>query len=557
MQSTINYMDTAESYMSGVEDGSIEACNYIKQAVKRTRSMFDDDRFYFDAEKAVRPVQFARFCRHLKGPLAGEPIVLEPWQVFIIVSVYGFFRKSDDRRVVRTVYIEVPRKNGKSTLLSVLALYHLIADGEASAEVYSAAVSRDQAKIVFGDAQAMVRGSPDLRTMLTNHRNVVSHDPSNSKFEALSADAGSLEGKNPSFSVVDEVHVHKTPDVWDVLNVAAGARAQPLIVGITTAGTNKEGIAYQLRDYVEKLLNGTVEDPTFFGVIYTMDHDDDWRDPSVWRKANPNYGVSVQPDDLDRLFLQANESPSAETNFRTKRLNEWMNATSAWLKSTDWEACDTELPPIEEFEGQPCYLGLDLASVSDFACVAALFPQPPYVYVYLKSYLPLDTIQDKGGHMAHQYRKWMEQENLVATDGNVTDLAYIKDQVLSMCEKYNVREIAFDPYGANELSASLIDKGLPMIKFGQGILSMSGPSKSFEKLVKAGHLVHGNDPILTWMASNAVVYNDPNDNIKVKKDTDAAKIDGIIAAIMALGRLEVNGGLVENPYSKRGIRTIN
>ena len=556
MQSIEELNAAAWGYAEDVLSGAIPACKNIQQACERALAMRDNPEFYYDPDKAVKPVRFALFLRHLKGPLAGERITLEPWQIFMISQIYGWFRVDNDRRVVRTIYIEVPRKNGKSTLLSVLALYHLLADGEASAEVYAAAVTRDQARIVFGDAQAMVRGSPDLSKALGVHRSNIFHTASNSKFEPLSADAGSLEGKNPSFSVVDEMHVHKTPDVWDVLNIASGARAQPLIFGITTAGTNREGVAYQLRDYGLKVVRGLVEDPTFFSLVYTMDEGDDWKDPTNWQKANPNYGVSVQPDDLDRLFLQAAESPSAETNFRTKRLNEWRNATDAWLSSQDWEACDEELPPIETFEGQPCYIGLDLASVSDFACVAALFPKNGKVYAYVKSYLPLDTVTDSAGHMREHYRQWMEDGKLIATDGNVTDLSYIKDQVLAMCEKYNVREIGFDPYGANELSADLLDKGLPMVKVGQGIMAMSGPSKSFEKLIKSKKLVHGGDPILTWMASNCVVYTDPNDNIKVKKDTESNKIDGIIACIMALGRLEVHGGLVENPYEKRGLRTL-
>lgn len=556
MQSIEELNDIGWGYASDVISGAVPACQNIIKACERALEMRENTEFYYDLEKAVKPVRFATFLQHLKGPLAGQPILMEPWQIFMITQIYGWYRVSDDRRVVRTIYIEVPRKNGKSTLLSVLALYHLLADGEASAEVYAAAVTRDQARIVFGDAQAMVRGSPNLKKALGVHRSNIFHTPTNSKFEPLSADAGSLEGKNPSFSVVDEMHVHKNPDVWDVLNIASGARAQPLIFGITTAGTNREGVAYQLRDYGIKVINGLVEDPTFFTLVYGIDEGADWKDKANWVAANPNYGVSVQPDDLDRLFLQAAESPSAETNFRTKRLNEWRNATDAWLTSADWEACDDELPPIESLAGQPCYIGLDLASVSDMACVAALFPQKGKVYAYVKSYLPLDTITEKAGHMSEHYRQWMEEGQLVATDGNVTDLAYIKDQVLQMCEKFNVREIAFDPYGACELSASMIDQGLPMVKFGQGIASMSGPSKSLEKLIKSRKFVHGGDPVLKWMASNCVIYTDVNENVKVKKETNANKIDGIIACIMALGRLEVNGGLVENPYETRGIRTL-
>lgn len=551
----MSYSQIAWKYAEDVIAGTIPACLYIKQACERAITMRDSGKYVYDAKAAEKPIKFASFCKHLKGPLAGQAVTLEPWQMFMICNIYGFF-KADGRRVCRTVYIEVPRKNGKSTLCSLLALYHLLADKEASAEVYAAAVTRDQARIVFNDAAAMVRGSSDLSKHLGVHKSNVFHLKSNSKFEPLSSDAGSLEGKNPSFCVVDELHVHKTPEVWDVLNVASGARAQPVIFGITTAGTNQEGIAYQLRDYALKCLGNTVDDDTFFTLVYTMDQHDDWRDPNVWVKANPNYDVSVQPDDLERLFKQAAENPSAETNFRTKRLNEWRNATAAWISTIDWDRCDEELPPLESWKGQPAYIGLDLASVSDFACISLQFARNGKVYNYLKSYLPEDTVHNKSGAMGEHYRQWRKEGRLIATEGNVTDLSYIKQEILKYCEMFNVREIAFDPYGANELSASLIDKGLPMVKMGQGIMSMSGPSKSFEKLIKSGNIVHGGDPVLKWMVSNCVIYIDPNDNIKVKKETHMNKIDGVIASIMALARLEINGGLKANAYETRGIRTI-
>lgn len=553
--SALSFSQTAWKYAEDVLDGTVPTCHYIKAACQKAVDMKSSGQYVYDETAAERPILFAQYCKHLKGPLAGQHVVFEPWQLFLICQIYGWFRP-DGRRVCRTVYIEVPRKNGKSTLCSLLALYHLLADNEASAEVYAAAVTRDQARIVFNDAAAMVRGSSDLAKHLGVHKSNIFHLKTNSKFEPLSSDAGSLEGKNPSYCVVDELHVHKTPEVWDVLNVASGARAQPIIFGITTAGTNQEGIAYQLRDYAIKTCSGIVEDDTFFSLIYTMDKEDDWRDPEVWIKANPNYNVSVQPDDLERLFKQAVESPSAETNFRTKRLNEWRNATAAWISTTDWEACDTELPALDSWRGQPCYIGLDLASVSDFACVSLQFVKDGKVYNYVKSYLPEDTVFQKSGAMGEHYRDWRQQGRLVCTEGNVTDLSYIKADVLKWCELFNVREIAFDPYGANELSADLLDKGLPMVKFGQGIASMSGPSKSFEKLIKSKNIVHGGDPVLKWMVSNCVIYIDPNDNIKVKKETHANKIDGVIASIMALARLEINGGLKSHAYETRGIRTL-
>ena len=547
--------DTAWQYATDVVEGKTPACENIKLACQRALEMRERTDITFDPAAAVKPIRFANFIKHLKGPKAGEPIEFEPWQMFLISQVYGW-KRADGLRLRRSVYIEVPRKSGKSTLCSVLCLYHLMADQEASAEVYSAATSRDQARIVFGDAQAMARGSVDLSKYLTINRSTIAFQRANSKFEPLSADAGSLEGRSPSFSVVDELHVHKTPEVYDVLNVASGAREQPLLFAITTAGVNREGICYQQRDYAVKVLQGLVEDDTFFSLIYGIDEADDWRDPNVWIKANPNYGVSVQPDDLARLAKQAEESPSAETNFKTKRLNVWCNTNSAWLSLSAWDACDKPRPPMEHFKGKPCYVGLDLASVSDFACVAYIFQENGLLYPYVKSYVPMDTVLDKAGAMGSKYREWVDQGHIVATDGSVTDLAFIKHELLASFEKYQVKQIGFDPYGALGLVTELLDRGLPMIKVPQNIMSLSDPSKEFEKAVLAKTLCHGNDPVLRWMAANCVIYTDPNDNIKVRKDNVANKIDGIIALIMALGRMKLNGGLTPSPYESRGIRTL-
>ena len=553
----------AWGYARDVVSGTIPACGYITQQCQNALDRLESFKagtcaYTYDPEKAVKPALFGElYCKHLKGPLAGEPIMLDPWQLFMVTQIYGWFRE-DGYRAVRSVYFEVPRKNGKSTICSVLGLYHLYADGEASAEVYSAAKTRDQARIVFGDAQAMVRGSSALASSLGVHRSNIHHTPSNSKFEPLASDAGSLEGRNPSFSIVDEVHTHPSPEVWDVLAIASGARAQPIQFGITTAGTNREGVAYQLRDYLIKTIQGQVEDDSFWGQVYTLDEGDDWLSPESWAKANPGYGKSVQPDDMERLAKQAGESPSARINYMTKRLNVWQNSSEAWLSMIDWDASgETPRPPLESLKGRPCYMGLDLASVSDFACIALLFPlEGGKVAQYVFSFLPEDTVQDKGGSMAALYKSWQQEGYITTTEGNVIDLKYIKERILKLCEDFSVREIGFDPWGSNELSADLLDRGLPMIKIGQGMGSMSGPSKTYEKLVKSGKLVHGDDPVVNWMASNCEAWHDINDNIKVRKSNNANKIDGIIAAIMAVGRLEINGGLKESVYSKRGIRVI-
>jgi phage terminase large subunit-like protein len=550
-------------YAERVVSGDIPAAKPLLYAC--TRAIEDrknytgkDSKFYYDPDAANRCIKFFGFLRHLKGPLANQPLELADWQIFIVSQLYGWMRTSDGYRRYRTAYVEVPRKSGKSTFCSGLTLYGLIADRESAAEVYAAATTRDQARIVHGDAQQMVKKSPQLLQHLKVHRSAILHDASGSKFEPLSSDAGSLEGRNPSFSVVDELHVHKTDEIWNVLNVASGARAQPIIFAITTAGTNREGICYELREYCMKVIdpNLDVQDDTFFAAIWTIDAEDDWKDPAVWRKANPSYGISVFPDDLERMARQAMESPSAETNFRTKRLNQWMSSSAAWITSQDWDATTGERPPIEHWAGKPCYIGLDLASVSDFASMAIIFVEDGKLYPYVQHYLPEDTVANATGFIGAKYREWTNAGYITTTEGNITDLSYIEQDVLKAMGTYNVREIAYDAYGATQLSASLIEKGAPMVKFAQGIMSMSDPSKELEKAVKAKNIIHGGDPVLSWMMSNCVLYVDPNDNIKIKKEGEKNKIDGVIALVMALGRLKVNGGLEMDVYRNRGIRTL-
>lgn len=554
---------TGWSYARRVVSGEQPAAQTLKNACQRAiddleKSKDEESDYYYDEAAANRVIKFFSFLNHLKGPLANKPLELADWQLFIVSQLYGWKRKSDNYRRFRTAYIEVPRKSGKSTFCSGLSLYGLIGDSENAAEIYAAATTRDQARIVFGDATQMVKKSPQLLEHLKCHRSATLHEASGSKFEPLSSDAGSLEGRSPHFSVVDELHIHKSSEIWDVLNVASGARAQPIIFAITTAGTNREGICYEIREYCLKVVDPhlPVEDDTFFAAIWGIDEEDDWRDPEVWKKANPGYGISVYPDDLERMAKQAMESPSAETNFKTKRLNVWCSSSAAWIGSQEWDSASGNRPDISHFSGKPCYIGLDLASVSDFASMAIIFAEDGKLYPYVQHYLPEDTVNNATGYIGQRYREWRDKGYITTTEGNITDLSYIEEDVLEAMGTYNVREIGYDAYGATQLSASLIEKGAPMVKISQGIMSMSDPSKELEKAVKAKVIHHGGDPVLSWMISNCVLYIDPNDNIKIKKDSEKNKIDGVIALVMALGRLKVNGGLVQNVYSKRGLRTL-
>jgi phage terminase large subunit-like protein len=359
----------------------ILACELTKLACKRflndcKKSKKKDFPFELIEETASKFCRVIELLPHVKGkPWAGTKIKLEPWQIFIVVNVFGWLHKKTGLRRFRTVYVEVPRKNAKSTLTSTVALCMLAIDGEPGAEIYSAATTRDQAKIVFEDAQNMTRRTPGFRKKfgIEVGARAITILESGSKFMALSAEGSTLDGLNVHFGGIDELHAHKTRSVFDVIETATGARTQPLLWLITTAGSNQAGICYEQRTYVTKILEGAFEDDTYFGVIYTIDKTDDWTDPAVWEKANPNYGISVIPDDIARLAKKAEKLPSAQNNFLTKRLNVWVNANEAWMNMREWDKCADPTLNIEDFKGEHCFVGVDLASKIDIAVMMFLF----------------------------------------------------------------------------------------------------------------------------------------------------------------------------------------
>jgi phage terminase large subunit-like protein len=473
----------------------------------------------------------------VKGPLAGEPISLEPWQVFILTTVFGWVTPDGKRRFRRS-YIEVPRGNAKSTLSSAVALYMLAADHEGGAEVYSLATTRDQARIVFGDAQTMARRSPGFRTRFSV--NVGAHNmhvlASGSKFEALSAEGSTLDGLNIHFGCVDELHAHKTRTVYDVVETGTGKRDNSLLWVITTAGSNRAGICYEVRTFVSKLLDGVFEDDTQFGIIYGLDDGDDWTSENALIKANPNWGISVRPEILGPLQAKAMQLPSAVNNFKTKHLNEWVNADTAWMDMRAWDACaDTSLD-IDNFIGQPCWIGLDLASKTDIAALILIFAHPEIADAYLtfgKYYLPEDTVHGAGNS---QYSGWMRIDRLTVTPGNVIDFSWIEADLLDMASRFAIQAVAFDPFQATQLSTRMLAEGLPMIEVRPTVLNFSEPMKILEALVLQKKLAHDGDPVLTWMASNVVAHLDVKDNIYPRKERPENKIDGIVALIMALSR---------------------
>ena len=547
-----NYAADAKRYAEQVVAGEILSCRWVQLACQRQlndlarfkgkgspyrfnpKLVDRDGRSFYPADNLCA---FIERLPHVKGPLAGESITLEPWQIFILSTVFGWV-KSDGKRRYRRSYIEVPRGNAKSTLSSAVALYMLAADGEGGAEVYSLATTRDQARIVFGDAQTMARRSAGFRSRFAV--NVGAHNmhvlASGSKFEALSAEGSTLDGLNIHFGCVDELHAHKTRTVYDVVETGTGKRDNSLLWVITTAGSNRAGICYEARTFVTKLLNGVFEDDTQFGIVYGLDDGDDWTTENALVKANPNWGISVRPEILGPLQAKAMQLPSAVNNFKTKHLNEWVNADTAWMDMRAWDACGDSSLDIEAFTWQPCWVGLDLASKTDIAALMLMFQHPEISDAYVvfgKYYLPEDTVQAAGNS---QYPGWMRTGRLTVTPGNVIDFGWIEADLLDLVSRFAVQAVAFDPFQATQLSTRMLAEGLPMIEVRPTVLNFSEPMKTLEALVLQRKLVHDGDPVLTWMASNVVAHLDAKDNIYPRKERAENKIDGIVALIMALSR---------------------
>lgn len=539
----VDYEAISQLYCQDVLAGKIPNCKTVKQAVERQqkdlkRKFSKGFPYIYDANKGARVCAFIELLPHIKGPLAGKPIQLEPWQIFIIMTVYSWVKEDGSRRYRRS-YVEVPRGNGKSALSSGLGLYMLSADGEGGAEVYSFATTRDQAKIVFGDAQQMAHRSSGLRGHFgveVNARNI-NVKKTASKFEALSAEGSTLDGLNTHFACIDELHAHKTRSVYDVVETSIGKRTQSLLWVITTAGSNRSGICYEVRGFVKKILNGSAKDETQFGIIYGLDAEDDWTTEEALIKANPNWGVSVMPEVLLPLQAKAMTMPSAANNFRTKHLNEWVNADVSWMDMRAWDKCGDTTLSVEDFEGQECYMALDLASKTDIAAKMNVYIKDGHYYAFGDYYLPRETV-DKGENA--QYSGWESLGLLTVTEGAIIDFQVIEDKILNDCKRFDIMEVPYDPFQATQLSMRLLNQGVNMVEVRPTVLNFSEPMKQLEALVLSGKFHHNGDPILTWMVSNVVCHTDAKDNIYPRKERPENKIDGVVALIMALNRAIAN-----------------
>lgn len=529
------FSDRAIAYANDVLSGNVDACNWIKLACKRFLADFNDKKWVFDRVQADRACKFIELLCHTKGKWAAksERIKLEDWQVFFVCNIFGW-RRPDGNRRFRRVLLLVPRKNGKSIIGAAIGIYMLCADGEYGAEIYSGATTEKQAWEVFKPAKLMALKNPQLKEafgLQVNAKSIVKLDD-NSKFEPVIGNPG--DGSSPSCAIIDEYHEHASDALLNTMETGMGAREQPLALIITTAGDNLAGPCHTLQIECQRMLQGTIEMDDTFAMIYTLDAGDDWTSEQTLRKANPNFDISVSSEFLLARQKEAMTIANKQGAFQTKHLNVWVGARNAFFNVERWKSLANPDLKLEDFAGQECILALDLASKIDLTALEIVFPLEGGNFVrFGKYYLPEETVLS--GSCDH-YRTWMKEGILTVTDGEMTDYGRVRDDIVDICAKFDVREIAFDPFQATMLIGELMGLGLPCVEVKPTVLNLSEPMKQVDALTRAGKIRHNGDKVMTWALSNVVAKEDAKGNVFPRKETPEAKIDPAVALITAMAR---------------------
>jgi phage terminase large subunit-like protein len=529
---------TYQSYIDGVLSESIITGDLIKLAVRRhvtdlSRQRTDDFPFYFDEAHGRRFIKFSHLCRHWKGDKARQQFILEPWQQFHIMELFGWQRVAGGRRF-RSVYTEVARKNGKTSLCAVKAMGHLKLDGEEGAQVYFAATKEDQARIAFRDVQNIIKVTPGLDKYFKVFTKSVTCD--SSFIHPLGSDSNTQDGFDPSYGIIDEYHAHPTSGMLNVLESGMGSRRSPLIDIITTAGFNRQGPCYtEARKTSIEILRGIKHDETHLAMIFSLDEGDDWEDPSNWIKANPNLGVSVRMDFLQDRYIKAkNEGGSKEVDFKTKNLNLWTDSQETWIPDGKWMECAGERINLEDFSGRHAYLGLDLASIRDYAALAIFIPGEVNRLV-MRFYIPEDSIAERLRKENINTDRWIKDGWIVATPGNVTDYDYIYDDIQRIAGILKINKLAYDRNNASQLIIKVGVSGIECEGYAQTTVAFTPAINEIEKQVFGGTMNHEGNPVLRWMVANALIMRDSNGNRKFNKGKARDKIDGAVAMGMAIG----------------------
>lgn len=533
------FVKIATKYAREICNGKIPACKLTKQSCERYLKDLKRKRgfdYRLDADKANRVCKFLQTLPHTKGRWASrhELLVLSPWQVFATVNLFGWVHKKTGFRRFREAYIEVCRKNGKSLWAAGIGLYMFLADGEYGAEVYSGATSEKQAWEIFRPARQICQRNTALRNHFdieVNAKNLIVLSDGN-RFEPIIGNPG--DGASPSCALIDEFHEHKNADQVETMITGMGSREQPLLFQITTAGSDMGGPCYERRLDVVSILRGSVKDETVFGLIYSIDDDDEWDSLKALRKANPNLDVSVSKDFLMSEMAKARRSATKQNSFKTKHLNQWVGAKMAWMNMLAFQRCRRPRLTMDQFKGQRIWLGIDLASRVDLASVAILIPQGERVHAFYKHYLPEDAVyQDVRND---RYKAWAETGWLTTTPGDVIDFDYIEDDIKALASDFEIVEVGYDPFQATQFSTHMMEEGFDMVEVRPTVLNFSEPMKELEALVLQKQFLHNGDPVFTWMMGNVVAKLDKKDNIYPNKERVENKIDGVVATIMAMNR---------------------
>lgn len=550
--------EIALEYANNVLDGGIPAGRYVRLACQRflndlERAGTEEFPYVYDDEKGDRICKFLQLLPHSKGKWAssGERLILEPWQIFIECNVFGWVHAETGLRRFREAYEEEPRKNGKSIRMAGRGLYMLVADGEPGAEVYSGATTEKQAYEVFRPAWQMVNMTPALKERFSIEQSGTVKNPGSlyvikdmSRFETIIGKPG--DGASPHCAIVDEYHEHDTDHMVDTMQTGMGAREQPLLCIITTAGSNLGGPCYAKRQEVMRILDGSVKAENVFGIIYGIDEDDDWSDPASLIKANPNYGVSVFPEFLLAQLEQAKRSPTKQSAFRTKHLNQWVGARSAWMNMLSWQKQRRDFT-LESMGDAPCWIGVDLASKKDVAALVILFRKDNKYFVFPKFYSPESSAEENANYLGYA-----AAGDMILTPGNMTDYQFIEEDILDLASRLNLVDVAFDDWQANYLITRLTNSSVKVVNYNQTVRNMSDPMKEIEAQVIAGNLHHNGNSVMTWMMGNVAARVDAKENVYPRRENEndpKCKIDGPVALIMAMGRSLVHGKVAGPEYS--------
>lgn len=550
------HLHRAEQYAADVRSGKITACHWVQRAVERYYNDLDnalDKGWVFSRQHAERAINFIEKLRHVKGKWAGQYLKLEGWQVFILWNLFGWLMAGTMKRRFTEAYVEIARKNGKSTFAAAIALYLEFADKEMGAEVYSVATTRDQARICFKYAQDMVRFS-DLHNYALVTRDAIAFEKMGCTYKPLSSDARNLDGCHSHGVIVDEYHAHRTDEVYDVMQTSMGARQQPLMLIITTAGLNTSVPCFAYRKTMCQVLDGALEADRNFAIIYTLDDVSEVDDPAMWVKANPCYGVSLSEEWLRDQYDKMKREPSKIANIMTKSFNVWMDAPTVWIPDRVW--CENKsVVPQDELLGCKCTGALDLAAVNDYCAFVLQFRERGRYQYLWRFYIPEDKYRQRYDMQRENanIEEWVQKGLITITPGNVTDYDYILADIAKLGEMYDIEVVAYDPWNASSVAPKLVDMGVNLQPFTQTISNYAAPTKEFERIVGLGIVDHYDNPVARWMLANVVIREDVNGNRRPDKSKSSEKIDGIVAVIMALGQSMSDSAEQASVYTRRGI----